>query len=143
MNEMFVEIGEQTVFSKTITDADFAAFSSISSDFDPVHVNEEYAKTTSFGRRIAHGLAVLSLMSGPESEMSRRIVERGCVYKPVTLGYDKVRFIKPVFCGDTLTATYTIAAIDSTALRAIGKCEITNQHDELVVFGNHVLKWVE
>lgn len=142
MNEMHVEIGEQTFFSKTITDADFANFSAISGDFDPVHVNEEYAKSTPFGRRIAHGLAVLGLMSGPESEMSKRIVERGCNYKPVTLGYDKVRFLKPVFCGDTLTATYTIAEITPEKLRAIGKCEIINQHGDLVVVGNHVLKWV-
>ena len=142
MNEMCVEVGEQTVFAKTITDADFANFSAISGDFDPVHVNEEYARTTPFGRRIAHGIAVLGLMSGPESEMSKRIVDRGCRFKPVTLGYDKVRFIKPVFSGDTLTATYTIAEIDADKLRAIGKCEISNQQGELVMVADHVLKWV-
>ncbi len=139
---MCVEIGERTVFAKTITDADFANFSAISGDFDPVHVNEEYARTTPFGRRIAHGIAVLGLMSGPESEMSKRIVDRGCRFKPVTLGYDKVRFIKPVFSGDTLTATYTIAEINADKLRAIGKCEITNQQGELVMIADHVLKWV-
>ncbi len=142
MKEMCVEIGERTVFAKTITDADFANFSAISGDFDPVHVNEEYARTTPFGRRIAHGIAVLGLMSGPESEMSKRIVDRGCRFKPVTLGYDKVRFIKPVFSGDTLTATYTIAEINADKLRAIGKCEITNQQGELVMIADHVLKWV-
>ncbi len=142
MKEMCVEVGEQTVFAKTITDADFANFSAISGDFDPVHVNEEYARTTPFGRRIAHGIAVLGLMSGPESEMSKRIVDRGCRFKPVTLGYDKVRFIKPVFSGDTLTATYTIAEIDADKLRAIGKCEISNQQGELVMVADHVLKWV-
>lgn len=142
MNEMCVEIGERTVFAKTYTDADFANFSAISGDFDPVHVNEEYAKTTPFGRRIAHGIGVLGLMSGPESEMSKRIVDRGCRFKPLTLGYDKVRFIKPVFSGDTLTATYTIAAIDAEKRRAIGKCEITNQQGELVMVADHVLKWV-
>lgn len=142
MNEMCVEIGERTVFAKTFTDADFSNFSAISGDFDPVHVNEEYAKTTPFGRRIAHGIAVLGLMSGPESEMSKRVVDRGCKYKPVTLGYDKVRFIKPVFSGDTLTASYTIAEIDAEKRRAIGKCEITNQHGELVMVADHVLKWV-
>lgn len=142
MNEMCVEIGEKTVFAKTFTETDTANFSAISGDFDPVHVNEEYARTTPFGHRIAHGIAVLGLMSGPESEMSKRIVGRGCKYKPVTLGYERVRFIKPVYCGDTLTATYTIAEIQTAKLRAIGKCEITNQHGDLVVVADHILKWV-
>ena len=142
MQEMYVEVGEQTVFSKTITDVDFAFFSAISGDFHPMHVNEEQARQTPFGRRIAHGLAVLSLMSGPEAEMSVRIVERGSKLLPVTLGYDKVRFLAPVFCGDTLTATYTIAEIHPEKLRAIGRCEVRNQKGELVVVGDHVLKWV-
>jgi 3-hydroxybutyryl-CoA dehydratase len=139
---MKVEIGEQTQFAKTMTDSDLAMFSAISGDFDPVHVNEEYAKETGFGRRILHGIATLGLLSAAESEMSRRIVARGCAYKPVTLGYDKVRFLKPVFVGDTLTATYTIAAIDREKLRSVGKCEIANQAGDLCVVGEHILKWV-
>ena len=127
---MQVEIGECTTFSKTVTDADIALFSAISGDFDPVHVDEEYARTTPFGRRIAHGIFVLGLLSAAESEMSRRIVARGSPLKPVSLGYDRIRFIKPVFVGDTLTATYTIAALDPQKVRSTGKCEITNQKGE-------------
>lgn len=142
MSEMQVEIGERTTFSKTVTDADIALFSAISGDFDPVHVDEEYARNTPFGRRIAHGIFVLGLLSAAESEMSRRIVARGSSLKPVTLGYDRIRFIKPVFVGDTLTATYTIVALDPEKARSTGKCEIANQKGELCLVGEHVMKWV-
>ena len=142
MNDLCVEVGETTHFSKTVTDADVAMFSAISGDFDPIHVDEEYAKTTPFGRRIAHGIAVMGLLSAAESEMSRRIVARGGEGKPVSLGYDRVRFLKPVFIGDTLRATYTIAEIQPDRARAVGKCEITNQHGALVLIGDHIMKWV-
>ena len=140
--DLCVEVGETTRFAKTITDSDLAMFSAISGDFDPVHVDDEYAKTTPFGRRIAHGIAVLGLMSAAESEMSRRIVARGGQGKPVSLGYDGVRFLKPVFVGDTLTAAYTIETLLPEKARVVGKCEITNQNGELVLVGNHILKWV-
>lgn len=142
MSAMQVDIGEKTAFSKTVTDADIALFSAISGDFDPVHVDEEYARNTPFGRRIAHGIFVLGLLSAAESEMSRRIVARGSSAKPVTLGYDRVRFIKPAFVGDTLTATYTIAALDPERMRSTGKCEVTNQKGELCLVGDHIMKWV-
>ena len=142
MNDLCVEVGETTHFSKTVTDADVAMFSAISGDFDPIHVDEEYAKTTPFGRRIAHGIAVMGLLSAAESEMSRRIVGRGGEGKPVSLGYERVRFLKPVFVGDTLRATYTIAEIQADRARAVGKCEITNQHGDLVLIGDHIMKWV-
>ena len=137
-----VEIGEATFFSKTITDADLLMFSAISGDFDPVYVDEEYAKTTPFGRRIAHRIAVLGLMSAAEWEMSRRIVARGGSGKTVSLGYEGVRFLKPVFVGDTLKAQYTIAELLPEKARAIGRCEIRNQRNETVLVGNHLMKWV-
>ena len=63
MGTMQVEVGETTEFSKTVTDADIALFSAISGDFDPIHVDEEYARKTPFGRRIAHGIFVMGLLS--------------------------------------------------------------------------------
>ncbi|HKC45817.1 MAG TPA: MaoC/PaaZ C-terminal domain-containing protein, partial [Burkholderiales bacterium] len=51
-----VEVGETAEFSKTLTETDLALFSAISGDFDPIHVDEAYARTTPFGRRIAHGI---------------------------------------------------------------------------------------
>jgi acyl dehydratase len=144
MNEsMQLSQGEQAEFSKTITESDLAMFSAISGDFDPVHVNEEYARSTAFGRRIAHGGLVMGLLSTTSSMISRRSMERGAAGTPVSLGYDRIRFLKPVFVGDTLTARYTIEELDTQARRSRAKIEVFKQGGDLCLTGHHVLKWVE
>jgi len=142
MMEKYVTVGEQSRFSKTITDSDMFAFAGISADFDPVHVDDEYGKTTPFGGKIVYGLLTLALLSGPESEMSRRIVGRGCPLKPVTLGYERVRCLLPAFVGDTLTAIYTVESVDEDKKRSIGDCRIVNQNGKDVLVGKHIMKWV-
>lgn len=137
-----LKIGEACEFSKTIAESDLMLFAGISGDFDPIHVNEEFAKTTAFGRRIAHGALVMSLCSTTSSMMSRRSIERGSVAVPVSLGYDRIRFVKPVFIHDTLTARYTIEAVDKEAGRTRAKIEVLNQAGETCLAGTHVMKWV-
>jgi acyl dehydratase len=61
---------------------------------------------------------------------------------PVSLGYDRIRFLGPVFIGDTVTVRYEIKAVDTRARRSRAELKITNQDDELVVVGEHILKWV-
>jgi len=61
---------------------------------------------------------------------------------PVSLGYDRVRFLKPVFIGDTVTLTYTIAEVDPVKRQALGDIEVINQNGELVSVARHVLRWV-
>ena len=123
-------------------DADIILFSGLTGDFDPIHVNEEYAKTSAFGRRIAHGGLVMGLLSTTASMMSRRSAERGSRATSVSLGYDKIRFIRPVFINDTLTARYTVEEIDPAAARSRSKVEVINQSGELCLVGIHVMKWV-
>jgi 3-hydroxybutyryl-CoA dehydratase len=108
MIETYLKIGERAEFSKTIGETDLVLFSGLTGDFDPIHVNEHYARATAFGRRIAHGGLVMGLLSATASMISRRSVERGAKAVPVSLGYDKIRFIAPVFINDTITARYTI-----------------------------------
>jgi 3-hydroxybutyryl-CoA dehydratase len=138
----YVAIGETASFAKTITDADVALFSAISGDFDPIHVDDAYAAATSFGRRIAHGLGVLALLSGVESEISRRVVGRGSPLKPISLGYDRVRFLLPVFIGESVTAHYRIASLDEDRRRSVGDCRIDKTNGELCVVAEHIMKWV-
>jgi acyl dehydratase len=59
----------------------------------------------------------------------------------VSYGYDRLRFVKPVYFGDTVTATYTIIEIDNDNLKSVGKVEVVNQHGEVVVVANHILKF--
>lgn len=142
MTNTHLAVGETATFSKTISEADVVLFSGLTGDFDPIHVNEQYAKTTPFGRRIAHGGLVMGLLSTTASMMSRRSVERGSTATSVSLGYDKIRFIRPVFINDTLTARYTIEEIDVAAGRSRSRVEVVNQADELCLVGTHVMKWV-
>jgi acyl dehydratase len=62
---------------------------------------------------------------------------------PVSLGYDRVRFLAPVFFGDTINVEYKISAIDPAKRRATGDIAITNQDGTLVAVATHILKWVK
>lgn len=132
-------IGEEASFSKTFTEFDVGCFAAISGDFDPLHMNEDYARQSRFGRRIAHGLSVLGLLSSVESMVSERLVANGIAGKPFSLGYDRVRFIKPVFIGDTLTAHYRILDVDEEKRRLFGDCRVSRPPDETVLVGRHIM----
>ena len=99
----FVTVGETAEFSKTLSAADVDRFADISGDFDPIHVDEAHARTTPFGRRIAHGILTMALLSTVSAMISARARERGSRGTSVSMGYDRVRFLKPGFIGDTPT----------------------------------------
>src|SRR5215475_9757332 len=131
-----VAVGETAEFSKTITETDLALFAALSGDFDPIHVDEAYARTTPFGRRIAHGILALALASTVSAMISRRARERGSRATPVSLGYDRIRFLKPVFVGDTLTE------LDPASGRTRSKVEVVKDDGEVAVAGEHIMKWL-
>jgi acyl dehydratase len=135
-------VGDTAQFAKTVTEADVAMFCAISGDFDPIHVDDEWARRTPFGRRIAHGILSMALLSTVAGMISRRAVERGSRGTSVSMGYDRIRFLKPVFIGDTLTARYTVQQVDAEAGRSRSKVEVHNQRHELVVVGEHLMKWL-
>ena len=137
-----VEVGETAEFSKTLTETDLALFSAISGDFDPIHVDETYARTTPFGRRIAHGILSMAFLSTVSAMISRRARERGSRGVSVSMGYDRIRFLRPVFAGDTLTARYTILELDPATRRSRSKVEVFRDGGELAVVGEHLMKWL-
>ncbi len=139
--ELGVEVGEEARFAKTITDADLTLFAAVSGDHDPIHVSDAAARAAGFERRVAHGLLTLSLISAAESELSRAIVARGVEAKPLSLGYDRVRFLRPVYPGETLTAIYRIESIDAAAARAVGDCRVEAESGDPVCVAKHVMKW--
>jgi acyl dehydratase len=140
--ETHLKVGERAEFSKTIGETDLTLFSGLTGDFDPIHVNEDYARTTMFGQRIAHGALIMGLLSTTASMMSRRSVERGAQGVPVSLGYDKIRFLQPVFINDTLTARYTVEEIDPAQARSRSRVEVVKADGEVCLVGTHVMKWV-
>ncbi len=126
------EVGEiWTSFGRTITESDVVSFAGLSGDFFPLHVDEEYARTTQFGRRIAHGMLVLSISTGLLH------FEPGII--AAFYGIDHLRFIAPTFIGDTIHLNTTITELqdrkESQGLVTI-KQDILKQTGETVITGN-------
>ncbi|MGN6550061.1 MAG: MaoC family dehydratase [Pararhizobium sp.] len=142
MPEMNVRLDQEVKFSKTVGETDIYLFAGITGDFSGNHVNEEFMRKSSFGRRIAHGVLIMGFMSTTSSLMIDACISETSDVTPVSLGYDRVRFIAPVFIGDTVTVRYRIAEIDKERLRTIAEVTATNQANETVAVARHILKWV-
>lgn len=142
MSDFHVSVGEQVTFSKTVGESDIYMFAGITGDFSGNHVDEQYMTKSAFGHRIAHGALLVGFMSTTSTMMIARCVERGIDETPVSLGYDGIRFIKPVYINDTVTVTYTISEIDTARRRSLSNVEVVNQAGETVAVGQHILKWV-
>ena len=133
-----LKIGDRAVFEKTITETDVVLFGGLTGDYSQMHFNEEYMKKTMYGTRIAHGILTFAI----GCTASTKIQEQ--VKSPVpsaSYGYDKLRFINPVYFGDTLTCRYTVDRIEEETNKTYSKLEIFNQKGEIVVFAIHILKF--
>src|SRR6266404_3612882 len=133
-----VPVGLQTRITKTVSESDVYLFAGITGDLDPNHVDEEYCRKTSLGHRVAHG----ALIVGYTSAASTKILAD--FDRPmVSVGYDRIRFLKPVYFGDTLTIDYVIESTDREKERTIAKIEVKNQKDELVAVLTHIMQLVK
>ena len=124
---MDIKIGDTFSTSRLVTDEIIRKFAELSGDYNPIHLDEEFAKTTRFGKRIAHGMlsgAFISAVLGNEFR------ERKIVYLSQTM-----KFVAPVFIGDTVTATGTVTHIrdDNNIVTLETVC--TNQNGETLVKG--------
>lgn len=142
MSEFHVQLGERVVFSKTVSESDVYLFAGITGDLSGNHVNEQYMQRSRYGRRIAHGALLIGFMSTTSTMIIDRCVTKGIDETPVSAGYDRVRFLGPVYFGDTVTVTYTITEIDTARRRTNSEIEVRNQNGELVAVGAHILRWV-
>ena len=142
MRDFYLRVGDRVQFTKTVSESDVYLFAGITGDLAPNHVDEEYMRGTPYGRRIAHGALLIGFMSTASTMMVERHGGLAEDETPVSLGYDRIRFTAPVFLGDTITVTYTIAEIDPTRRRSRSRIEVTNQQSETVAVAEHILKWV-
>lgn len=138
-----IEAGAAESFTKTITERELLLTAEITGDHDPLHVDEGYAARTAYGKRIAHGALVLGLLSTTASRIAHRAIAGGAEGVPVSLGYDRVRFLRPVFIGDTLTARYRVDMMDPVRGRTESACEVVNQAGEACLVARHIMKWVQ
>jgi len=124
---MKFNIGDSASITRTITDADIHGFADVTGDRNPLHLDDEYAAKTRFGRRIAHGMLSASLIS---AVLANELPGAGSVYLSQTL-----KFVKPVFPGDTVTARVTVTQTRDD--KPIVKLETVclNQRDETVLQG--------
>ena len=124
---MDLQIGDNFSTSKQITDAVVRAFAELSGDFNPIHLDEEFAAKTRFGKRIAHGMISGALIS---AVLGNEFKEKKIVYLSQTM-----RFIAPVFIDDTVTATATVVNIREDKPIITIETVCSNQNGETVVKG--------
>ena len=128
---MTLSVGDAAEMRKTITEEDVRAFAELTGDHNPVHLDEEYAAGTRFGRRIAHGMLGASLIS---AVLANELPGRGTVYLSQTL-----RFTAPVFLGDTVTARVVVKAVREDKPVVTLETFCTNERGERVVEGEAVV----
>jgi acyl dehydratase len=126
----------RTSTGRTITEADVVLHAGQTGDFYPHHMDAEWCKTQPFGQRIAHGTLIFSVAVG---QTAGEINPEAFSY-----GYDRLRFIKPVFIGDTITSRCTIKEKRDDAKRptlgvVVEQVEAVNQRGETVLAAEHLL----
>jgi acyl dehydratase len=133
--EDYVLQSKRTTLGRTITETDFVVHAGHTGDFFPHHMDEEWCKTQPFGKRIAHGTMIFSIGIGlTASEINPEAFSKG---------YDRLRFVKPVFIGDTIHSVITISEKSGSKREGYGSVtehvEIFNQHSEVVLVCDHIL----
>ncbi|MHB8099946.1 MAG: MaoC family dehydratase [Sulfuricurvum sp.] len=116
-----INVGMEVTYSQTITDADVKTFAGFSGDTNPVHMSDEYAENSRYKKRIAHGLMSASFFS---ALFGTKLPGPGCVYVSQTL-----QFKRPVYIGDTVTASAIVKTIDLNKRRVIFQtlCKVKNK----------------
>ena len=128
---MKVKIGDSASVTKTITEADIQTFGDLSGDHNPLHFDKEHARRTRFGQPISHGMLTGSLFS---PIIAHQLPGEGAIYLSQSL-----KFLAPVFSGDTITATLTVRDVrqDKQIIMLDGVAR--NQKGEVVITGESVV----
>lgn len=142
MSDFYVKPGQEVAFSKTVGETDVYQFAGITGDLSSNHVNEQVMSRSKYKHRIAHGALMIGFMSTASTRMIDIHARGSDKETPVSLGYDRIRFLKAVFIGDTVTVRYRIKEIDTDKRRSTSTITVNNQHGEIVAIGEHILKWV-
>lgn len=133
-----LEVGRKFITKgRTITEADIVNFAGFSGDFNPIHMDREFARETTFGRRIAHGMAVLSISTGLSQSLG---IFDGTVIAFLGLEWS---FVKPVFIGDTITLRQSVKSMRKASKPGRGvielESEVVNQNGDVVQKGVRTL----
>lgn len=132
LNELYV--GQSVSLKKAFTSEELFCFSDICMDKNPIHLDEEYAKKSPFGKRIVYGYLTASLFSGL---IGSKLPGKGSIYLGQTLN-----FKKPVFINEEVTATVTITNIRQDKPIVTLETTCTNSNGEVVIDGTAVVKLI-
>lgn len=126
-----MKVGDSAEFSKTVTETDIYVLAGITGDFNPAHVDEQYASKTHFKKRIAHGMLSAGFIS---TVLGTKLPGCGAVYMK-----QELNFRAPVYIGDTVTACAEVLEINIEKNRVTMKTTCTNQDGTLVLDGTALL----
>ncbi len=129
-----IKVGDSASFAKTITEADVSLYAGLTGDFNPIHIDAEYAKQSMFKERVAHGMLVSGLIS---AVLGTQLPGPNSIY----LGQD-LKFTAPVKIGDTVTAVATVTEKRDDKRIIKLKTTVSNQRGEVVIEGSAVAKKV-
>jgi 3-hydroxybutyryl-CoA dehydratase len=132
-------VGKKVTMRKTVGESDVYLFAGITGDLGPNHCDEEFMRSTPYGHRIAHGALAVGFMS----TCSTKVIGDLPPAAVVSYGYDRVRFPRPLYIGDTVTVTYEIVERDEAALKTFAKVTCTTDRGDTVAVATHILKVVE
>ena len=127
-----IKVGDEASFAKTITEADVVNYAGLSGDFNPVHIDAEYAAQSMFKERISHGMLVAGLIS---AVLGTRLPGPNSIY----LGQE-LKFTAPVKIGDTVTAHASVTEKRDDKQIITMRTWVTNQRGETVIDGSAVTK---
>ncbi|HWQ29041.1 MAG TPA: MaoC family dehydratase [Dehalococcoidia bacterium] len=123
-----VRVGDKAEFTKTVTSDDVVAFANVTGDTNPLHLDDAYAAKTRFGRRIAHGMLSAGFIS---AALGTKLAPHACV---VYLS-QSLRFQRPVYVGDTVTARVEVTKIDPARRFVTLTTTCANQNGEELLTG--------
>jgi acyl dehydratase len=120
-------VGQHVTFTKTFTEEDVQRFIAITGDVNPLHVDDAFAATTKFGRRVLHGMLTASILS---TMVGMLLPGTGAIYRSQT-----INFLLPVYIDDTVTAHFVVRSIDRAKHRLVIDSWIENEAGQRVIEG--------
>src|SRR5947209_2524100 len=128
-------VGTRVLRTRTITDADIVRFADVSGDHNPVHLDEEYAASSPFGKRIAHGFLTGSMIS---AVIGMELPGPGSIYLGQTL-----KFLAPVHINDTVTVSVEVITVREDKRLLTLRTECVNQQGTVVLTGEATIKYMQ
>jgi 3-hydroxybutyryl-CoA dehydratase len=139
--QFYLKPGDEVTLEREVTEDAVNGFADISGDHSPNHTDETTMTGSAYQGRIAHGALLVAYMSACSTEIVERIPNVRATETPVSLGYDRIRFVRPVYIGDRIKLHYKVRETDPVRRRAVSDITITNQDGDTVCVGEHILKW--